>query len=632
MNETRRFYMIYKKEFLSAILISLSFFGCKDLNWDPIDPNPLPGGGGLPPPVTCNPPASPNEGDLWGSHLIFKNNAKYKPADKPLQRLSGIVPALVKEASDHGELSTRSELSISVAMRMSHEIELNRFLRSLYDPRSPNYRKFLTSAEFTEKFSPSKKEVEQVKNLLEKNGFKSVSVDANRFLIHAKGNSIAINKVFNTEIRNFKDKNGKAFYAPSYELQVPLGFAIQGVHGLDNAVTWHNHLRELPEGFNKSGEAGFTPAQINSAYSIPRNLSGAGQSIALFELDGYNPSDILGYEKAYGISPVPLKNILVSGATGQAGASALEVVLDIELITAVAPGAKEILVYEGLNSTDGVLATYNRIANDNVAKIVSVSWGASESSTPSSFLQSEATIFKQMAAQGQSIYVASGDSGAYDDGYDLGVSDPASQPYAVSVGGTQLSIKSDGSYDTETSWNTDGGGGGGISDVWTIPPYQVGLANSQNQISGKMRNVPDVSLNSDPKTGYSVYFQGKWTQVGGTSCAAPLWAAFIALVNEQRGLNGLPAIGFPNPTLYQLGRGPNYAKDFHDIDDESTNMYYPAVTGYDASTGWGTIQGAGLLDALTATTPPVPTPTPSPTATPAPLPTATPLPPCYFSE
>jgi subtilase family serine protease len=219
---------------------------------------------------------------------------------------------------------------------------------------------------------------------------------------------------------------------------------------------------------------------------------------------------------------------------------------------------------------------------------------------PVSSLQAESVVFKQMAAQGQTIYSAAGDNGADDNGSSLSVDDPSSQPYVVGVGGTKLTIASGGAYQSETTWNggssSNGAGGGGVSTVWTIPSWQANAATGKTLGSTTMRNVPDVSLNADPTTGYAIYYGGQWTVYGGTSCAAPLWAAFTALVNQQRISNGKGAIGFPNGLLYQLGS--RYETDFHDIADGSTNLYYPAVTGYDDATGLGTINGTNLIQDL----------------------------------
>jgi kumamolisin len=172
------------------------------------------------------------------------------------------------------------------------------------------------------------------------------------------------------------------------------------------------------------------------------------------------------------------------------------------------------------------------------------------------------------------------------------------------VGGTSLqTVTPGGAWQSETTWNngsaTAGAGGGGISGSWPIPSYQSGVVSSQSLGSTTMRNVPDVSLNADPNEGYSIYLQGSWSVWGGTSAAAPLWAAFTALVNQERASTGRQPIGFLNLTVYKVAGGARYASDFHDIVDGSTNLYYPAVKGFDDATGWGTFIGSGLLADLT---------------------------------
>jgi subtilase family serine protease len=325
-------------------------------------------------------------------------------------------------------------------------------------------------------------------------------------------------------------------------------------------------------------------------------VDGTGQTLGLFELSGYTAADISGYESYYHLPAVPLQNVLVHGFPGNPGSGADEVTLDIELMIALAPGASKIVVYEGPNTSLGVVDTYDRIAADNLAKQISTSWGLSETSTSLRVLESENSAFQEMAAQGQSIYAASGDRGAYDNGSSLSVDDPASQPYMVGTGGTQLFVNPDETYNHETTWNVNGtvsggAGGGGVSVVWSIPSWQQGIGSAA---SSTMRNVPDVSLNSDQYTGYSIFYGNRWWIYGGTSCAAPLWAAFTALANEQRATNGQGLLGFANPTLYQLAQEANYASDFHDI-TAGTNLYYHAVTGYDNATGWGSFVGSSLL-------------------------------------
>ena len=170
----------------------------------------------------------------------------------------------------------------------------------------------------------------------------------------------------------------------------------------------------------------------------------------------------------------------------------------------------------------------------------------------------------------------------------------------VGTGGTQLFVNPGETYNHETTWNQNGtvrggAGGGGVSAVWSIPSWQQGVVSAASLGSTTNRNVPDVSFNVDPDTGYSIYYRGRWYIFGGTSCAAPLWAGFTARVNQQRELNGMGPLGFANPAIYQLAADPGHRADFHDVADGSTNLYYPAVTGYDEATGWGSFNGANLL-------------------------------------
>ena len=300
----------------------------------------------------------------------------------------------------------------------------------------------------------------------------------------------------------------------------------------------------------------------------------------------------------FGLPSPKLQNILVDG--GSSSGIDPEVTLDIELALALAPES-QIYVYEGPNSDQGVLDTYNRIATDNLAKQVSTSWGMGENLVNAQYLQAENAIFLQMAAHGQTIYAAAGDSGAYDDypSSSLEVDDPASQPYVVGVGGTKLTVNPEnGAYSDELVWNDgkgNGAGGGGVSRVWPLPSWQT---NVSTVFSKTHRNVPDVSLNADPNTGYSIYYDGQWTIYGGTSCAAPLWAAFTACINQERIASQKPTLGFANPLLYAIGIGSSYTVNFHDI-TQGNNLYYSAGKGYDNASGWGSFDGANLFASLT---------------------------------
>ena len=521
-----------------------------------------------------------------------------------LSRLHGHVHSATKSATDLGKTPDTQEFPVTLILGLNHEKELGQQLNAIYTPGSPTFHQYLKPEEFRTQFGPTSDQVTQVRDYLQQNGFHSVTSGAEGYLIHATGSAKSMNDSFHTELHQYIAKDGQPFRSPAFELQVPKGLSVQAVHGLETLTQMHPHLKG-PSTSNgpRSGtgpSGGFSPVDIRAAYHVPTSLDGSGQTLAVFELDGYSASDVAGFESNFGIPSIPLQNVLVDSATGTPGGGVAEVTLDIELMAAIAPGAAKIMVYEGPNNDQGMLDTYAKIASDNVAKSISTSWGTSEDGVTSSFAQSENTIFMQMAAQGQTIYSASGDTGAYDNGSTLTVDDPSGQPYIVGVGGTILST-SGGAYTSETTWNDSGGaGGGGISKIWSLPAWQIGASTAAGKGSQTMRNVPDVALHADINSGYSIYVNGAWSVWGGTSCAAPLWAGFNALVNQKRAENGLPSLGFANPALYSIGESTRYATDFNDIRDGSTNLYYPAVAGYDNATGWGSFNASNLLDDLAA--------------------------------
>lgn len=539
--------------------------------------------------------------------------------------LMGHIPRSVSQAQAVSTLEPTRTLPMALTLPLRNQDELADLLRGLTDPNDARYGQYLTPQEFTARFSPTQADYNRAIAYARSAGLTVVDTHPNRTVLDVVASAAQAERAFGLHLLVYQSsQDGRYFFAPDAEPRVPAAVAsvVNGVIGLDNAAQWHPHLRvkqaplvspfldpfASPAQTGSGPGGGLTPSDIKKAYNLSGvNQTGSGQTLALFELAGYTPSDITAYESAYSLPAVPLQNVLVDGYSGAPGNGADEVTLDIELQIALAPGAAKILVYEGPNSSKGVVDTYTRIATDNLAKSVSTSWGAAERSSSSTTSKGENTAFQQMAAQGQSIFAASGDSGAYDNGSSLSVDDPASQPYMTGVGGTSLTTNgAGGAYSSEKTWNggsiSNGGGGGGISTAWAIPSYQSGVAGSAaSKGSATMRNVPDVSLDADPNTGYSVYYSGKWYIFGGTSCAAPLWSAFAALVNQQRAANGLGTLGFANMPLYALANTTIYSTDFHDIADGSTNLFYPAVAGYDDATGLGTFNGANLLADLSDT-------------------------------
>ncbi len=530
----------------------------------------------------------------------------YAQDEGPLFRLAGHTPAPAQAGRYLGRAGALERVDLALTLPLRNQGELQDLLGRLSDPQDPEYGHYLTGAEFTQRFAPTPAQYAAVAHFARSHGLTVTGTHPNRLILDVAAPVAVVERAFHTRLSRYQARDGRIFRAPDEEpaIPTPLIGALAGVAGL-NGLDWYRpHLRRLgpaarggllPRGSGPGG--GLTPGDIRQAYNLantPQN--GSGQTLALFELDGYTAADISAYETQFNLPATPLQNIYVDNFNGAAGSGADEVTLDIELEIALAPHVDRILVYEAPNGS-GILDCYNRIATDNLAKSVSTSWGVPEATPSAAFRNAENTIFQQMAAQGQSVFAAAGDQGAYDNGSTLSVDDPASQPLVTGVGGTTLTVGSGGTRLSETTWN-DGapqntGGGGGISTVWPIPSYQSGVVNAATLGSATSRNVPDVSLNAG--TGYAIYLAGGWHLFGGTSAAAPLWSAFFGLVNQARSAGGVPVIGQANPALYHAAAGAGAGADYHDIADGSNNRYYPAVTGYDCATGWGTFNGASLL-------------------------------------
>ena len=574
--------------------------------------------------------------------------AQAAPALPASVRLSGHIPAAMAGARMVGRVPSGQAMTLLLALPLRDPAGLDLLLDRLYDPADPLYGHYLTPSAFTDRFGPTQESYDAVAAFALAHGLVVNHTSPNRLLLSVSGSAAAVESAFAVHLGRYQAADGRVFRAPDTGPAIPafLVGRLSGVIGLDNASVRHSYLRR-PAGSRSalrplvplatrplslrpvfgspgpseigtdpySGYSALTPSDIKAAYSLNRTaLTGAGQTLALFELDTYTPSDIAAYEAGFGLPSVPLENVPVDPSDpnfpNTPGGGASEVTLDIEIMAAIAPGTSKILVYESPNTDPGVVDQYNRIAVDNRAKVISSSWGLAELESAESTRDSENTAFKQMAAQGQSIFCASGDEGAYADYKTISVQDPASQPYMVGVGGTKLSVASPGGpYQSESAWGSvaeagrsafGAGGGGGISAVWPLPTYQNGIGGA----SASQRNVPDVSLDADPDTGYVIYFSDPtapsqpWTVVGGTSVASPIWAAFTALANQQRAKYGEQPLGFANPTIYQIAKvAANYHVGFHDINDGTYNLYplYATKTGYDNSTGWGSFNGAGLL-------------------------------------
>ena len=521
---------------------------------------------------------------------------------RPLQPTPGrqqlhdqLLPAM-SSAPLAGDVSPATELHLAMSLPLRNEEKLDKLLKDIYNPASPEYQHFLTPEEFTEKYGPTPTDYQAVVDFAKSNGLTVTAVYANRLLVNVSGAVSDIQKAFHTTLRNRKRADDSIFYAPDREPSLDLDVPVLHVSGLDNYVLPHPTVRAVPLDQPESGRANPRPAagsdstglyggpDFRTAYVPGTTLTGAGQCVGLYQADGFYLSDIVSYENHFKLPNVPVQPMPLDGLNGTPSGNpgtALEVPLDIEMAIAMAPGLSRVVVYEG-KYADTILTA---MASPPFCQQLSVSYVFdADSGTPS--------ILKTMAAQGQSLFAASGDSGAYP-----GVNPPdfRYQPWLTVVGATELSMNGKGA-----SWQAETGAsfsGGGVASV-PIPDYQqrIWLPGGSYQF----RNLPDVSMVGD---GVIVYDNnGGTTAVFGTSISSPLWAGFMALVNQQRAANGMGALGFANPALYSFAAGANYdggyhtgtnyGNDFHDIvvgnnqQPGDPNAYY-ALQGYDLVTGWG---------------------------------------------
>ncbi len=563
-------------------------------------------------------------------------------------------------------MASTETVHLSLVVNLDQNL-MSQTLAQIYNSGDSLHRNFLTPAQFAQKFNLAQKR-QALKSFAQASGLSlDFPDDPYSQVVHVSGSALAVENAFSVHLSYYRHPSGQVFRANDSDPMIPASLSphLLAVLGLSNFRGAHKpHLfaphpqlaAAIPgqvgaktlSGMTGPGP-GLSPSDIQSVYGLSGSLNGSGQTLALLELDGYSQSDISFYESQFSLpnnTPVtftsvdgqanlcgpnqsdPCNSTTLNGGQPDEGGNPdngmTEVAMDIEMMLALASGTSDILVYTALNANTNILDAYSLIASQDSAKVISTSWGEDEESAGSSFMASENTIFQQMAAQGQTIFSAAGDAGAYDasgmtngsgqleswDG-NLLTDDPASQPDVTGVGGTSLSGTIGGAI-TESVWNNgcstngsqgtqcsaNGAGGGGVANYpstnWPLPTYQ----GVNTEYSSVNRNVPDVALNADPNSApYSVYVGGGWVQEGGTSAAAPLWAALTARVNQLRSSEGFNPLGFANPTIYSLASGSSYNTLFNDI-TSGNNGYYSAGTGYDNASGWGSFKGNALINAL----------------------------------
>lgn len=520
------------------------------------------------------------------------------------------MPAVVASLQPAGRLPSAKRLELAIGLPLRHQAQLAQLLRQLYDPASPQFHQFLTPEQFAQRFGPSPEDYQALIAFAKASGLSVTRTYPNRALLDVSGRVADIETAFHLTLRVYgHPTEARTFYAPDAEPSLDLAIPVLTIGGLDNYIVPRPmnlksaSRRQRADGRSLAGSGpsgNYMGNDFRAAYVPGVSLTGLGQTVGLLEFDGYFAADIASYESQANLPSVSLTNVLVDSFNGAPGGNDDEVSLDIEMAISMAPGLTAVIVYE----TD---ITYG-FGNDILNEMANPSQGEPLSSQLSSswvFTTDASTdqIFQQFAAQGQSYFNASGDS----DAYTGGIPTPAADTNITSVGGTTLTTSGPGgSWFSETVWNwgydmgMDIGSGGGISD-FAIPAWQQDVNMTTNQGSTAFRNIPDVALTADNI--WVIYNDGASGEYGGTSCAAPLWAAFIALVNQHGASMGKPAVGFINPAIYALGQSASYANCFHDIttgnntNANSPDLFY-AVGGFDLCTGWGTPKGASLINAL----------------------------------
>jgi len=507
--------------------------------------------------------------------------------------IPGTNRTAMANATVSGPIPDDQPLSVTVLLRS--ETERNSLhAQTMVANQSLANRKILSREEFAQKFGASTADIAILDQFAKEYGLTVTSVGKARRAMTLCGSAAALCNAFGTHLDRYQGPGGNycgrvgALSAPDEVVAV-----IEGVFGLDDRkqVCTKYHLR--PASMTVKASLTFTPPELAKIYNFPSDANGSGQCIGIIELGGGSRAADLGaYFSSLGISTPRLTIVSVDSGTDQPGTADGadgEVMLDIEVAGAIAPGAA-LVVYFAPNTDRGFLDAVTTAIHDSVNKpsVISISWGGAELTWTAQAMTAFESVFADAAAMGITICVAAGDNGSADGqgSAGLNVDFPASAPHALACGGTSLKVDGAGAA-SETVWNDgpNSATGGGYSNFFAIPAYQSAL-----NFAKQGRGVPDVAGDADPNTGYAVRVDGQDMVIGGTSAVAPLWAGLIALFNQQLG----QPVGFLNPVLYGAAHAAKLTNDIV----VGNNGSQQAGPGWDACTGWGTPNGQNLLNAL----------------------------------
>ena len=531
-------------------------------------------------------------------------------------------------------VNTPITTSFDVALTQAHPAALTSFIASLSNTASPNFHHYLTPAQYAVDFGATASTVSAVTSYLTKFGLHVGALSAGHVILRVRGRTTNIARAFDASVATVRLGSGAlaAQFVAKATLPASVAHDVVGVAGLSSVVTPKSyalkshavaHATSVTSCAGASAGAsatsttpnslgGFTLQQEAQLYGLSTAYAngddGTGQTIGLYELGLYDPSDVATYFGCYGITTAPT-TVNVDG--GAKGGYSDEATMDVEQTSGLAPGAK-IEVYAGPNSGNGPTDIYAQMADDDTATIITTSWGDCEVD-PQNNPAAEQPIFEQTAAPGQTVVASAGDEGSSDcNGITSNapaVDDPASQPYVTGVGGLTVTNITGPVESVWNDGNNSGGGasGGGLSQVWSRPTWQTGVGITA---ADTMRMVPDLSVIGDPDSGFVEFYTGStsgvchngcngWDTIGGTSIGSQLMGGLLAVAAQACGVSRL---GFINPTLYAMnGTGVG----FTDVTSGSNDLYNEGV--YNAGVGYDMTSGLGSPDAsfITGLCPPM---------------------------
>ena len=480
---------------------------------------------------------------------------------------SGLSAVRVKGATGTGALH-RAHVPVTLALAARHAAGL----------RHAATVGGVTTHGFNRRFAPSRATVASVRTWARAHDLKVASVSPNRLLVRLTGSAPQVGRAFGTSLRTFRS-GGATFFAPARPATLPRALARHTTAVLGLSSLGRVGLDQLP--IPSGTPTTYGPKELAALYDAPAAATGTGQRVAVITEGDVSQArrDLVTFEDRFGLPRVAWNQVQV-GAPSSDASGADEWDLDTQYSTGMAPGVTQLDVYNGPSlSNDDVLATINRWVTDNASRQASFSAGECETlAFATGFTDALDTVLQQAAAQGQTLFVSSGDTGIFCsavvgvNGVPAGVPSaeyPASSPYAIGVGGTTVL----GPGPNELGWYA---GGGGSSVVEATPSWQ---ANAGGSFLGVRRGVPDVALDADPLSGYRVIVDGQEETIGGTSASAPAWQGIWARAQGARG----GALGFAGPVIYT-----EPASAFHDI--------VLGLNGAPATPGWDYVTGRGTPD------------------------------------